>query len=237
MIAEIIPEAYDALGTQVSQPFSRRKGPHPTFPMGRYVCRPLGIRCKTMADIRNFLLGCRYISDQELFGKRDYWQPPEDFEKNKEGRLGRLRPLDVEATVEHGIRRTVRPGICWSLRRWARLGRILPRWQVLLARATCLQGRIYPPPTIDAAIRTPNLGFLGWKDAQIFFAQETNVWRSLANTCVVSARVSRLLGLGRTYGPRSSSADRVANSPKRSLQTRALVAAKETRALTDLPQL
>lgn len=85
MIAEIIPEAYDALGTQVSQPFSRRKGPHPTFPMGRYVSHPLGIRCKTMADIRNFLLGCRYVSDQELFGKRDYWQPPEDFEKKKKG--------------------------------------------------------------------------------------------------------------------------------------------------------
>jgi len=41
MIAEIIPEAYDANGTQVSQPFLRRKGPHPTFPMGRYVSQPL----------------------------------------------------------------------------------------------------------------------------------------------------------------------------------------------------
>jgi len=37
MIAEIIPEAYDAYGKQVSQPFNRRKGVHSTFPMGRYV--------------------------------------------------------------------------------------------------------------------------------------------------------------------------------------------------------
>jgi hypothetical protein len=85
MIAEIIPQAYDAVGTQVSQPFSRRKGPHPTFPMGRYISQTLSIQCSTMGDIRNFLAGCKYVSDQELFGKRDYWQPPEDFEKRKKG--------------------------------------------------------------------------------------------------------------------------------------------------------
>lgn len=85
MIAEIIPEAYDANGKQVSQPFHRRKGPHPTFPMGRYISHPLGVRCKTMGDVRNFLIGCQYVSDQELFDKRDYWQPPEDFEKRRKG--------------------------------------------------------------------------------------------------------------------------------------------------------
>lgn len=85
MIAEIIPEAYDAEGTQVSQPFSRRRGPHPTFPMGRYVSQPLSIQCKTIGEVRNFLVGCKYVSDQELFGKRDYWQPPEQYEKRKKG--------------------------------------------------------------------------------------------------------------------------------------------------------
>ncbi|HEV3512641.1 MAG TPA: transglutaminase-like cysteine peptidase [Candidatus Sulfotelmatobacter sp.] len=85
MIAEIIPEAYDAVGKQVSQPFSRRKGPHSTFPMGRYISKPLSVRCQNIGDVRNFLLGCKYVSDQELFGKRDYWQPPEDFEKQKKG--------------------------------------------------------------------------------------------------------------------------------------------------------
>jgi hypothetical protein len=38
-----------------------------------------------MADVRNFLVGCTYVSDTELFGKRDYWQPPEDFEKRRKG--------------------------------------------------------------------------------------------------------------------------------------------------------
>jgi len=85
MIAEIIPEAYDANGMQVSQPFLRRKGPHPTFPMGRYVSQPLTVRCSTPEDVRQFLRSCRGVSDEELFGKGDYWQPPEEFEKRKAG--------------------------------------------------------------------------------------------------------------------------------------------------------
>jgi Bacterial transglutaminase-like cysteine proteinase BTLCP len=85
MIAEVIPEAYDAVGKQVSQPFSRRKGLHPTFPMGRYISQPLSIQCSTMGDVRNFLSSCRYVSDKELFDKIDYWQPPEEFEKRKKG--------------------------------------------------------------------------------------------------------------------------------------------------------
>jgi hypothetical protein len=85
MIAEIIPEAYDATGRQVSQPFSHRKGPHPTFPMGRYVSQPLSLQCGTIGDVRKFLADCKYVSDKELFGKRDYWQPPEEFEKRQKG--------------------------------------------------------------------------------------------------------------------------------------------------------
>jgi hypothetical protein len=85
MIAETIPEAYDARGHQVSRPFSHRRSVHPTFPMGRYIGQPLAIKCNTMGDIRTFLMGCQYASDEELFGKRDYWQPPEEFEKRKQG--------------------------------------------------------------------------------------------------------------------------------------------------------
>jgi len=85
MIAEIIPQAYDANGKQVSQPFRHRKDPRPTFPMGRYISQPLTFQCRTMPELRTFLIGCEYVSDKELFGKRDYWQPPEDFEKLKKG--------------------------------------------------------------------------------------------------------------------------------------------------------
>jgi len=53
--------------------------------MGRYVSQPLAVQCKNIQDIREFLRGCRGVSDQELFGKEDYWQPPEEFEKHKAG--------------------------------------------------------------------------------------------------------------------------------------------------------
>ncbi len=53
--------------------------------MGRYVSQPLTVKCETIGDIRGFLSGCKYVSDQEQFGKRDYWQPPEEFERTKRG--------------------------------------------------------------------------------------------------------------------------------------------------------
>jgi transglutaminase-like putative cysteine protease len=53
--------------------------------MGRYVSQPLSIQCDTIEDVRNFLRSCKYVSDQELFGKREYWQPPEDFENRRKG--------------------------------------------------------------------------------------------------------------------------------------------------------
>lgn len=85
MIAEVIPEAYDAVGKQVSQPFSKRKGPRSTFPIGRYVSQPLSTECRTIGDLRSFLITCKYVSDEDLFGKRDYWQPPDEFEKRRKG--------------------------------------------------------------------------------------------------------------------------------------------------------
>jgi hypothetical protein len=85
MMAEIIPEAYDAAGKQVSQPFIQRRHFHSTFPIGRYVSQPLTVRCKNCEDIRKFLRGCRSISDKKQFGKEDYWLPPEEFEKRKAG--------------------------------------------------------------------------------------------------------------------------------------------------------
>jgi hypothetical protein len=85
MIAEVIPEAYDVAGRRVSQPFHRRRGVHPSFPMGRYVSQPLAVKCETIEDVRQFLRTCVAMSDGELFGKRDYWQPPDEFERLKKG--------------------------------------------------------------------------------------------------------------------------------------------------------
>ena len=85
MIAEIFPEAYDAHGRKVLRPHSRRKGWYSTAPMGRYISQPLMVKCKSILDIRRFLAGCKYVSDEKQFGKKDYWQPPEEFEKTKKG--------------------------------------------------------------------------------------------------------------------------------------------------------
>lgn len=85
MIAEIIPGAYDAVGRKVLRPDLKRRSIHPTFPMGRYISQPLLVKCESIKDVRNFLTTCKWISDNELFGKMDYWQPPEDFEQLRKG--------------------------------------------------------------------------------------------------------------------------------------------------------
>lgn len=85
MIAEIFAEAYDVEGKKVLRPDLRRKGPHPTFPMGRYLTQPLKVKCQSIADVRKFLRKCKYVSDKEQFGRSDYWQAPEDFEKSRRG--------------------------------------------------------------------------------------------------------------------------------------------------------
>jgi hypothetical protein len=85
MIAPVFPDAYDGLGKKVFRPFDRRRGPHPTFPMGRYVSQPLTVKCVDLGEMRAFLISCKPVSDKEQFDKPDYWQPPEDFEKTKKG--------------------------------------------------------------------------------------------------------------------------------------------------------
>jgi len=85
MIAEVSPVAYDAEGKKVFRPFDRHKGLRPTFPLGRYVSQPLAVHCQSIEEIREFLIGCKYVSDKELFDKEEYWQPPEDFEIQKKG--------------------------------------------------------------------------------------------------------------------------------------------------------
>ncbi len=86
LLIQIIPEAYDADGRKVFRPDSRRKsGFRPTFPVGRFVSQPLNYVCTDLAGVRRFLLGCKYVSDQEQFGQGDYWQAPELFEESKRG--------------------------------------------------------------------------------------------------------------------------------------------------------
>jgi Bacterial transglutaminase-like cysteine proteinase BTLCP len=86
LIAEVLPEFYDVEGRKIFRPDSRRhSGFRPTFPAGRFLSQPLKHWCSDLAEMRRFLAGCSYVSDQKQFGQKDYWQPPELFEESKKG--------------------------------------------------------------------------------------------------------------------------------------------------------
>lgn len=53
--------------------------------MGRYLSQPLKQQCADFAELRSFLSRCEYVSDEEQFAKKDYWQAPELFEESKKG--------------------------------------------------------------------------------------------------------------------------------------------------------
>jgi len=86
VLVELNPEAYDVSGHRV---FSlsrrlRRKFPS-TAPMGRYLSHPLVQRFDNLEALRQWLRGCRYVSDEEQFGRDDFWMPPEEFEAARKG--------------------------------------------------------------------------------------------------------------------------------------------------------
>jgi hypothetical protein len=86
MIIDIIPEAYDVNGKSILYPRKKKYGHFaPNAPMGRHITQPLSVQCKSIEEIHKFLTKCRYVSDQEQFGVVDYWMPPEEFEKRRQG--------------------------------------------------------------------------------------------------------------------------------------------------------
>lgn len=86
MIAEVFRNAYDATGRAVFRPAKRRYAKlSPNSTMGRHVTQPLSVLCRDLNDVRQFLLTCRYISDEKQFGRRDYWMAPEEFEGRRQG--------------------------------------------------------------------------------------------------------------------------------------------------------
>jgi len=85
MIAEVL-STYDATGRPVYRPSRRRYRTFaPNAPLGRHVTQPLSVQCANVDDIRQFLQDCQYVSDQAQFGRRDYWLPPEEFERRRQG--------------------------------------------------------------------------------------------------------------------------------------------------------
>ena len=86
MIAEISPSIYDVSGKPVSG-ITRRHDKlfNRTYPMGCYVSQPLQHQCANIKEVRDFLRGCKYVSDKEQFGREEFWLPPNEFEKIRKG--------------------------------------------------------------------------------------------------------------------------------------------------------
>jgi predicted transglutaminase-like cysteine proteinase len=87
MIAEINKEIYDIEGKSIGAPSSRKRKKLfcGTFPMERYISQPLSVQYNSFKELRKFLNDCKYVSDEEQFGREDYWMPPEEFEERKKG--------------------------------------------------------------------------------------------------------------------------------------------------------
>lgn len=86
MIAEILSSNYDIAGKSVSEKTIEHQPLfHRTFPMRRYVSHPLSVKCTNLKEMREFLSKCKYVSDQKQFKVKDYWMPPDEFEKRKKG--------------------------------------------------------------------------------------------------------------------------------------------------------
>ena len=86
MVAEIVAHPYDCAGHAVFRPSKKRfQWFAPNAPMPRYIAQPLSFQCRDLNELRHFLLGCRYMSDEEQFGQLDYWNTPDDFEKRRQG--------------------------------------------------------------------------------------------------------------------------------------------------------
>ena len=56
-----------------------------THPWNRYFNKSLSTRPQTLADIETFLLKCKYLSDRKTRSQKDFWEPPDIFEKRKTG--------------------------------------------------------------------------------------------------------------------------------------------------------
>lgn len=117
MFLEIIPELYDVQGRKAYKPHLKKGSFTPTYPFGRYVSRPLSVHCESLQGVRKFLASCKRPSDQEAFGKRDYWLPPDEFEKQKKGDCDDHALWTWRQLMQMGYRARFVAGHCGRYRR------------------------------------------------------------------------------------------------------------------------
>jgi len=86
MKARAIFPFYDFKGSLiVNEDELPQMGFKPTFPMKTYLESYIVCYYKTLKALQEFLKECKYISDNEQFHRKDYWETPNEFESQKEG--------------------------------------------------------------------------------------------------------------------------------------------------------
>jgi hypothetical protein len=79
--------------TLVEDPWERSAAALPARAFGRgsvrdfrwYFERESGVQLQSIDEICEWLLGCTYVSDRELFNESDFWQHPGTFERLRQG--------------------------------------------------------------------------------------------------------------------------------------------------------
>ncbi len=99
--------------------------------LDRFFEKPLEAKPKSLAEIERFLMGCQYISDLEHKGISDYWEPPEEFEKDRKGDCEDHSLWAWRQLLEMGYRvRFVAGEYCGNKHAWICL-LIKGRWHIL----------------------------------------------------------------------------------------------------------
>ena len=76
------PDPWERLGYRVS---ARRFGPGSTHDFAWYFEGGSDVPVSSVDDIAQWLLGCEYVTDPDLFRVADYWQHPRTFEQIRRG--------------------------------------------------------------------------------------------------------------------------------------------------------
>ena len=63
----------------------RRFGKGSISHFAEYLDRPSSVEVRSIRDLCEWLMGCQYVHDQELFDNVDLWQHPVDFESRRKG--------------------------------------------------------------------------------------------------------------------------------------------------------
>lgn len=60
-------------------------GPGSIHTFNWYFTQESTVGVTTIQEVVEWLIGCQYVPDEDIFGQRDYWQHPHDFERLRQG--------------------------------------------------------------------------------------------------------------------------------------------------------